>query len=182
MVPGFACAAGPTRDTGAAKLRLGKAGICRHGAPPQRPAHPLSARIDMKIAIPKERRTHETRVAATPDTVKKLIGLGFEIVVETGAGEAAAFPDSQYVEAGASIAPDAAEALGAADIVFKVQRPLTVEEGGPDDVAMLRSIAGRLAARPVTTSIAVEPVFPGSWRTPAEIAPDGRRGPVEPVG
>ena len=48
----------------------------------------------MKIAIPMERRPFETRVAATPESVKKLIGLGFEVVVETGAGEKAKYPDA----------------------------------------------------------------------------------------
>ena len=47
----------------------------------------------MKIAVPKERRPHERRVAVSPDTVKKLKGLGFDVVVESGAGDAAAMPD-----------------------------------------------------------------------------------------
>ncbi|MFX8782048.1 NAD(P)(+) transhydrogenase (Re/Si-specific) subunit alpha, partial [Acinetobacter baumannii] len=65
----------------------------------------------MKIAIPKERRDGERRVAATPETVKKLVGLGQTVVVETGAGLGASIPDSHFVEAGAQIAPDAASAL-----------------------------------------------------------------------
>ncbi|SOE01024.1 Re/Si-specific NAD(P)(+) transhydrogenase subunit alpha [Caenispirillum bisanense] len=83
----------------------------------------------MKIAIPKERRAGEHRVAASPDTVKKLVGLGFDVVVETGAGDGAAFTDAAFTEAGAKIAPSAAEAVGDADVIFKVQRPLTAEEG-----------------------------------------------------
>ncbi|HKU95215.1 MAG TPA: NAD(P)(+) transhydrogenase (Re/Si-specific) subunit alpha, partial [Vineibacter sp.] len=50
----------------------------------------------MKIAIPKERRPNETRVAATPETVKKLKALGFDVVIEAGAGAAAAYPDADY--------------------------------------------------------------------------------------
>ena len=92
----------------------------------------------MKIAIPKERRQYEARVAATPDTVKKLIGLGAEVVVETGAGEGASLPDSYFKEAGATIAPDAAATLGDADIVLKVQRPLTEAEGGPDELSLMK--------------------------------------------
>ena len=92
----------------------------------------------MKISIPKERRPHERRVAATPDTVKRLAGQGFEVVVETGAGEGAAFPDDAFRAAGASIAPDAATALGAGDVVFKVQRPLRAGEGEVDELAALR--------------------------------------------
>ena len=62
----------------------------------------------MKIAILKERRPHETRVAATPETVKKLKALGVEeIVIETGAGVVAAYTDEAYAEAGAMIVPDA---------------------------------------------------------------------------
>src|SRR5579862_6530046 len=92
----------------------------------------------MKISIPKERRPHERRVAATPDTVKRLVGQGFEVVVETGAGEGASFPDDAFRAAGASIAPDAAAALRAGDIVLKVQRPLIGTEGELDEVASMR--------------------------------------------
>ncbi|NFV79704.1 Re/Si-specific NAD(P)(+) transhydrogenase subunit alpha [Magnetospirillum aberrantis] len=88
----------------------------------------------MKIAIPKERRAGEARVAASPDTVKKYVQMGFEVVVETGAGDGASIADSVYQEAGASIAADAATVLGA-DVVLKVQRPTDEEiaqlkEGG----------------------------------------------------
>ncbi|MDP6272164.1 MAG: Re/Si-specific NAD(P)(+) transhydrogenase subunit alpha [Alphaproteobacteria bacterium] len=92
----------------------------------------------MKIAIPKERRPHERRVAATPDTVKKLLGLGAQVCVEAGAGAGAQIPDQVYAEAGADIAADAASALAEADIVFKVQRPLTAAEGGPDELAQMK--------------------------------------------
>jgi NAD(P) transhydrogenase subunit alpha len=92
----------------------------------------------MKIAIPKERRPHERRVAATPDTVKKLIGLGAQVSVEAGAGEGAQIPDQVFADAGATIAADAAAAVTDADIVFKVQRPLTAAEGGPDELAQLK--------------------------------------------
>lgn len=92
----------------------------------------------MKLAVPKERRPGEKRVAASPDTVKKLTALGFQVVIEAGAGLAAAVTDEHYVQAGASIAPDEAAALAGADVVFKVQRPLTQAEGGPDEVAMMK--------------------------------------------
>jgi len=81
----------------------------------------------MKIAIPKERRPHEARVAASPDSVKKLIGLGLEVVVEKGAGSRAAVPDAAFETAGARIAKDLESALSGADLVLKVQRP-TAEE------------------------------------------------------
>jgi len=90
----------------------------------------------MKISIPKERRAHERRVAATPDTVKRLVGQGLEVVVESGAGEGTAFPDDAYRAAGATIAGSAREALGAGDIVLKVQRPL--REGGVDELGAMK--------------------------------------------
>jgi len=92
----------------------------------------------MKVAIPKERRPHERRVAASPETVKKLSALGLTVVVEAGAGEGAAFTDQAYADAGATVAPDAAAALAEADIVLKVQRPLTAAEGGPDELALIK--------------------------------------------
>ena len=92
----------------------------------------------MKIAVPKERRPDECRVAASPDTVKKLIGLGFEVVVETGAGNGASIRDEAFADAGAEIAADEAAALGAGDIVLKVQRPLVAGENGIDEVAMMK--------------------------------------------
>jgi NAD(P) transhydrogenase subunit alpha len=92
----------------------------------------------MKIAILKERRPHETRVAATPETVKKLKALGAEITIEAGAGVAAAYTDQAYLDAGANIVPDAASATAASDIIFKIQRPMSVQEG-VDELALLRS-------------------------------------------
>jgi NAD(P) transhydrogenase subunit alpha len=92
----------------------------------------------MKIGIPRERRANEARVAVSADTVKKLVGLGAEVMVETGAGMASAVPDGAYAAAGARIAVDEAECLRDADIVLKVQRPLTAAEGGPDELALLK--------------------------------------------
>ncbi len=82
----------------------------------------------MRIAIPKERRPEEARVAASPDTVKRMVAMGLEVVVETGAGAGAAFPDAAYAALGATVAPDAASTLAGADIVLKVQRPMLAEE------------------------------------------------------
>ena len=77
----------------------------------------------MRLAVLKERRADETRVAATPETVKKLIGLGLTVAVEAGAGTASAIMDADYTAAGAEVMPDAAAALQGADIVFAVQAP-----------------------------------------------------------
>ena len=90
----------------------------------------------MKIAIPKERRAHESRVAATPDSVAGYVKLGFDVVVEKGAGAGAAISDAAYKEAGAAIAKDAAGAVGDADIVLRVQRPQTAAEGTDEIAAM----------------------------------------------
>jgi NAD(P) transhydrogenase subunit alpha len=90
----------------------------------------------MKIAVLKERRPFERRVAATPETVKKLVALGYQIAVESGAGVEAFYTDQAYIDAGAQIR-DAAAAAGDADLVLKVQRPMTAAEG-TDEIAMLK--------------------------------------------
>ena len=79
------------------------------------------------IAVTKERQAGETRVAATPDTVKKLIAAGYAVVIEAGAGASSSYPDADYAAAGAEMAPDAASALGKADILFKVRGPVAEE-------------------------------------------------------
>jgi len=81
----------------------------------------------MKIAIPKELHPGETRVAASVEVVKKFVGFGFDVTVEKGAGAAASITDNEYKDAGASIAKDAAGALGDADVVLKIQRPTADE-------------------------------------------------------
>jgi len=81
----------------------------------------------MKLAVPKETTQGETRVAATPESVKKLKSLGLDVVVEAGAGAAAHISDADYAAMGASIAPDARSALADADIVLKVRGPSPAE-------------------------------------------------------
>jgi NAD(P) transhydrogenase subunit alpha len=81
----------------------------------------------MRLAVLRERRAYETRVAATPDTVKKLVGLGLTVAVETGAGFTSAISDADFAAAGAEIVPDPASALNGAGIVFAVQAPESVE-------------------------------------------------------
>lgn len=75
----------------------------------------------MKLAVVRERREAEHRVAASPETVKKLAGLGFDVVVEKGAGVSASIPDDTFEAAGASIAPDLAAAVKDADVIFSIQ-------------------------------------------------------------
>ena len=81
----------------------------------------------MKLAIPRETVPGETRVAATPESVKKFKGLGVDVTVEAGAGACARIADSDYAAAGATIAPDARAALADADIVLKVRGPSAAE-------------------------------------------------------
>jgi len=81
----------------------------------------------MKIAVPKETREHETRVAAVPETVKKFKALGAEIVVQSGAGDAASIPDSAFEAVGATIAKTFAATVKDADVVLKIQRPTDAE-------------------------------------------------------
>jgi NAD(P) transhydrogenase subunit alpha len=77
----------------------------------------------MNLAVLKERRAGEARVAATPETVRKLKGLGVNVTVETGAGEGACIADSDYASSGATVANDAAAILHDAQIVLKVRAP-----------------------------------------------------------
>ncbi len=90
----------------------------------------------MKIAVLKERRPGETRVAATPETVKKFIALSCDVSVESGAGQASHISDSAFEEAGASIAVSTADVLKGADVVLKVSRPMSGADGD-DEVASL---------------------------------------------
>ena len=102
----------------------------------------------MKIAIIKERRAHERRVAATPDTVKHMVGMGLEPIVESGAGESAYFADAAYQTAGATVAGSAAAALAEAEIVLKVQRPLVGGAESSDELCLIRrgaALVGLLA-------------------------------------
>jgi NAD(P) transhydrogenase subunit alpha len=96
----------------------------------------------MKVAILTERGEHESRVAASPDTVKKFVGLGLTVAIESGAGASARFSDEAYRGAGAEIAADAAAALAGADVLLSVERPLR------DHVSQLRRgglLIGQLA-------------------------------------
>jgi NAD(P) transhydrogenase subunit alpha len=81
----------------------------------------------MKVAVVKERRAHERRVAASPDSLRRMVGAGLEIAVESGAGEGAGISDASFAEAGGVIVGDGGAALADADIVLKVQRPMVGE-------------------------------------------------------
>jgi NAD(P) transhydrogenase subunit alpha len=92
----------------------------------------------MKIAVPAETEAGEPRVAATPDTVKRLTGLGAEVSVEAGAGKSAGIPDNDFAAAGAKIANGAS--AKEADIVLKVRRPSKGELAGYKSGALVIGI------------------------------------------
>jgi NAD(P) transhydrogenase subunit alpha len=99
----------------------------------------------MKLAVPKEIWPGEKRVAVTPETVKKLKALGFDVAIEAGAGLDAAIPDDRFVDAGATIAKTMKTAVKDADVIFKVRPPgidgktneLTAYKKGAAVVALL---------------------------------------------
>ncbi|HCK15207.1 TPA: Re/Si-specific NAD(P)(+) transhydrogenase subunit alpha [Candidatus Poribacteria bacterium] len=92
----------------------------------------------MKIGVPKELRDGETRVAASPDMIRKLVGSGLDVMVETGAGTKAMLPDMIYENAGASIGRDANETYSEADIILKVSAPL-VEGEEINELSMMKN-------------------------------------------
>ncbi|NER82814.1 MAG: Re/Si-specific NAD(P)(+) transhydrogenase subunit alpha, partial [Leptolyngbya sp. SIO1D8] len=97
----------------------------------------------MRLGIPREIAAGERRVAATPDTAKKLQKLGFEVWIEAGAGVAASFPDSAYEAVGCQIVSDTAHLWESADIVLKVRAPQWNPDLDRDETDLLRQ-AGTL--------------------------------------
>ncbi len=81
----------------------------------------------MKLAVPKETEPGEKRVAIVPETVKRLVKKGIEVLVESGAGEGARFPDEEYKEAGATIEHSVESLLAGSDVVVKIHRPTPAE-------------------------------------------------------
>jgi NAD(P) transhydrogenase subunit alpha len=103
------------------------------GASTETAAASAAAPTPQRIGVPREIFTGEKRVATVPEAVAKLVKLGFAVVVESGAGELAQLSDADYVEAGATIAPNAAALWSGSDIVFKVRAPT------PDEVALMHA-------------------------------------------
>ncbi|MEY3014917.1 MAG: hypothetical protein RIT45_3652 [Pseudomonadota bacterium] len=92
----------------------------------------------MLLAIPKEIRPGETRVAATPDSVADLCKMGFTVAVQTGAGKGAEFEDSDYAAAGAELVEDTRELWQRADLVLKVLPPADHPDLGCHEAELLR--------------------------------------------
>ena len=94
----------------------------------------------MKISIPKENRNGETRIAASPEVVKKFTGMGFEVTIESGAGLNSGFTDKIFEDVGANIASDTKATLKDADIIFKIQRLMTSKDK-IDEISMCKKDA-----------------------------------------
>jgi NAD(P) transhydrogenase subunit alpha len=108
----------------------------------------------MRLAVLKERAATETRVAASPDTVKKLVSMGLTVAVEAGAGVASSLSDADFQAAGAEIAGDAGAALAGADIVFAVQVPAEDVRGHIPRGALLVCISNAFADPGVVPALA----------------------------
>ncbi len=119
----------------------------------------------MRVAVPREIRPGERRVALVPESVRKLVKAGVGVTVERGAGEGAYFSDALYLEQGAEVEDDAARLYAGADLVLKVQAPAYSEASGAHEADLMREggmllgtlvparhrdVVERLAARGVT--------------------------------
>jgi alanine dehydrogenase len=104
----------------------------------------------MKVAVPREVKNNEFRVAITPAGVRELTSHGHQVIIETGAGIGSGIDDSDYTAEGATIAPDAASCWGEADMVVKVKEPIAEEYGHFRDGLTLFTYL-HLAAEPELT-------------------------------
>jgi len=92
----------------------------------------------MNIGIPKEIMPEEKRIAAIPETVQKFIKMGFNVLVETSAGEGIHCEDLEYEKAGARIMPDAESLYQNADVILKVKQPLYNEKSGRHEIELMK--------------------------------------------
>ena len=112
----------------------------------------------MRIGVPKETAGNERRVALVPDTAGRLVKTGLEVVVEQGAGTAAAFPDDAYRAAGAGLVATPADVFGRSDVVLKVQPPSTAEVALCGEGAALVAVFQPAAERDVVAALAARKV------------------------
>jgi H+-translocating NAD(P) transhydrogenase subunit alpha len=106
------------------------------------------------VAVLKERFAGETRVAATPESVKKLVALGVEVVVEAGAGAGASIPDADFAAAGAKLAKTAKDALKSADVVLKVRGPEDAEIAAMKSGAIIVALLDAYNNKPALNALA----------------------------
>ncbi len=81
----------------------------------------------MRIGVPAEIKNNENRVGLTPNSVAELVGAGHEVIIQAGAGEGSGFLDAEYIDAGATIVPDADAVFAGATLIVKVKEPQAVE-------------------------------------------------------
>src|SRR5438045_7400818 len=112
----------------------------------------------MNIGVPRETAANERRVALVPDTAGRLVKTGLEVVVEQGAGTAAAFPDDAYRAAGAGLVATPADVFGRSDVVRKVQPPSTAEVALCGEGAALVAVFQPAAERDVVAALAARKV------------------------
>ena len=106
------------------------------------------------IAVTRERRDGETRCAATPETVKKLIALGATVTVEAGTGTGSSLPDADYAAAGATVAKDIKAVLSGADILLKVRGPTAQETSALKPGAVVVALLDAYRDKETVTALA----------------------------
>ncbi|MCL2514549.1 MAG: alanine dehydrogenase [Microbacteriaceae bacterium] len=119
----------------------------------------------MRIAVPREVKDDEYRVALTPAGVHALVGAGHSVVVETGAGLGSAIGDDEYAAAGASLEPDAAAVWADAELVLKVKEPIPAEFGFFRDGLVLFTYLHLAANRPLTEALVASRVTAIAYET-----------------
>ncbi|MDI6624260.1 MAG: Re/Si-specific NAD(P)(+) transhydrogenase subunit alpha [Brevundimonas sp.] len=106
------------------------------------------------IAVTRERRDGETRCAATPETVKKLIALGATVTVEAGTGTGSSIPDADFAAAGATVAKDIKAVLSGADILLKVRGPTAQETSALKPGAVVAALLDAYRDKETVTALA----------------------------
>ena len=107
----------------------------------------------MKISIPKEIQENESRVALVPQSVKKITQKGFEVLIESGAGEAALFQDKEYEEAGGKIVKDLEVLYSNADLIIKVRKPALNKKTGRHELDLMKEEVCLVSLLEPSTSI-----------------------------
>jgi alanine dehydrogenase len=119
----------------------------------------------MRVAVPSEVKNNEFRVAITPAGVHDLVAHGHEVLVQSGAGIGSSIPDEDYVDAGASISPDAASTWAAADLLLKVKEPVESEYGYFRDDLLLFTYLHLAAERRLTDELLARGVTGVAYET-----------------
>jgi NAD(P) transhydrogenase subunit alpha len=110
--------------------------------------------LAVAIAVTRERRDGETRCAATPETVKKLIALGATVTVEAGTGMGSSIPDADFAAAGATVAKDIGAVLSGADILLKVRGPTAQETSALKSGAVVVALLDAYRDKETVTALA----------------------------